>query len=285
MVRNHVSDRMTVATMAHPEATAPRRRQPLLRIGIGLLLGTLALGVGYGTYAYAASPVHVRQPSSTHYHLRMQVVVNGEVEDFGGQEYQKGYPKDLCSAALVEQPIHFHDNRDQFVHIHWKGITGGEVLKYYGWNFIGGLPNALGYKVDDVQSIVKVTTHGNYLPAKPKDAQYYVYTGDETRYQEQAWQEFLEKDLEDFFGKRYSVQYGRTGLARLLIPRAVAHSDPGDAAEDGQPGSETEQDRLARINTLVGNVVIFAQQERPTDEQIKDRFTKLVPLAASTCGG
>jgi hypothetical protein len=32
-------------------------------------------------------------------------------------------------------------------------------------------------------------------------------------------------------------------------------------------------------------VVIFAQNDEPTDEQIRERFNNLVPLHDSTCGG
>lgn len=270
--------------MANTSAS-PTRTQLVLRVIIGLLLGALVLGGVYTAYAYIASPEHVRKPTNAHYHFRMQVLVDGKAEDFGSQEYQKGYPKDLCNAALVEQPIHFHDNKDQFVHIHWKGVTGGEVLKYYGWNLIGGLPSALGYKLDDLGSIEKVTAHGNYLPKRAAGTNYYVYTGDENGYQERKWEDFLNQDLEAFFGKSYGVIDRRPWIVRMLAPKANAHADPADADGDGQSSTETTEERLTRINTLVGNVVVFAQKDRPTDEQIKDRFTKLVPLSDSTCGG
>jgi hypothetical protein len=50
-------------------------------------------------------------------------------------------------------------------------------------------------------------------------------------------------------------------------------------------GNETEQQRLTRINNLIGNVVIFAQDTKPNDQQVKARFNQLVPLSDSTCGG
>ena len=47
---------------------------------------------------------------------------------------------------------------------------------------------------------------------------------------------------------------------------------------------QTEQE-LTELNHVVGNIVIFAQKDRPTNQQVKDRFAHLVPLPQSTCGG
>ncbi len=55
-------------------------------------------------------------------------------------------------------------------------------MKHYGWNYIGGPDNKLGYKVDDLKSIKSVPIHSKTLPAVPKDASFYVYTGDEHTY-------------------------------------------------------------------------------------------------------
>ena len=52
---------------------------------------------------------------------------------------------------------------------------------------------------------------------------------------------------------------------------------------DEHPSSKSEEE-LTRINNVIGNVVIFAQEKEPTKEQIKARFDNLVPLHDSTCG-
>ena len=126
------------------------------------VIALLIIPLSYAGYVYASSPAVIRDPKLEHYHFRMQVLVNGIAEDFSTQAYQTGYAKDQCNASLPEQPIHFHDNTDQFTHIHWEGMTGGMVMKYYGWNYIGGMSNALGYKLDDLSDPQKVTTHGEY---------------------------------------------------------------------------------------------------------------------------
>jgi hypothetical protein len=54
------------------------------------------------------------------------------------------------------------------------------------------------------------------------------------------------------------------------VPTASAHSD---------------EEHLAQLNDVVGNVVIFAQKDKPTDQQVKDRFTHLIALPESACAG
>lgn len=279
------------------ERNSSPKRRPRLQTGHKIVIGViLAAIIGLGSYAgyiYTASPEVIRNPKLEHYHFRMQILVDGKAEDFGTQAYQTGYAKDQCNANLPEQPIHFHDNKDQFTHIHWEGMTGGMVMKYYGWNYIGGIDGALGYKLNDLADIQKVTTHGNYLPTKPNGAAFYIYTGDENGYQKQSFDDWKNKDLEDFFGKTSNSpaheqnKSGETSVLDLLFPKAYAHGTADDA--DGDDGAttntETDQEKLTRINNLLGNVVIFVQNNEPTDQEIKDRFSNLEPLSDSTCGG
>lgn len=257
--------------------------------GLVLLLAVVGFA-SYAGYIFAASPEVVRNPKLEHYHFRMQILVDGKAQDFGTKAYQTGYAKDNCNANLPEQPIHFHDNKDQFTHIHWEGMTGGMVMKYYGWNYIGGMSNALGYKLDKLSDPQKVTTHGNYLPPKPQQDQVYVYTGDENSYKERNFNDWKSQDLEKFFGVTSNSPAhkinngGSTSLLDKIFPRTYAHGGEDDG-NDGEAGEETEQETLTRINNLLGNVVIFAQKDKPTDQQIKDRFNDLEPLSDSTCGG
>ena len=254
-------------------------------IGLVILIPLMAAGI-----VYASSPQTIRNPKLEHYHFRMQIVVDGKKEDFSEDKYQQDYAKDQCNASLPEQPIHFHDKKDQFTHIHWEGMTGGMVLKYYGWNYIGGLNNALGYKLDDLKDIQKVNTHGNFLPARPTGSKIYVFTGNEKEFNERNPDDFVKQDLEQFFGVTSNApsheinEQNNVSILNKFLPRAASHGGADDGS-DGEPGEESTQEKLTRINNLIGNVVIFAQKDRPTDDQIKDRFSNLEPLTASTCGG
>ena len=170
-------------------------------------------------------------------------------------------------------------------------MTGGMVMKYYGWNYIGGIDGALGYKLNDLSDIQQVTTHGNYLPDVPKDDTFYIYTGDENSYKKQSFEDWKNKDLEDFFGKTSNSpahelnKSGDVSVLDILFPKAYAHGTAEDADGDDGAAAETDQEKLTRINNLLGNVVIFVQKDEPTDQQIKARFNDLEPLTDSTCGG
>ncbi len=259
-----------------------------IKIGAIAFLAVSLIPLSYASYIYAASPAVIRNPQLEHYHFRMQVVVDGTAENFAEDKYQQDYAKDQCNGNLTEQPIHFHDEVDQFTHIHWEGMTGGMVMKYYGWNYIGGIDKALGYKLDDLGDIQKVNTHGNFLPEISDDKNLYVYTGDENDYQEKNFDDWINQDLEDFFETTSNFPAHelnkQSSLLDSLFPKAYAHNGVDDG-DDGEPGEETEEERLTRINNLVGNVVIFAQDTQPTDQEIRERFNNLEPLTDSTCGG
>ena len=258
-----------------------------IKIIIGIFIAVFIFAAAYFAYIFASSPDVIRNPKMEHYHFRMQIVVDGKAENFGEKNYQEEYSKEQCNANLVEQPIHFHDDKDQLVHIHWRSMTGGMVMKYYGWNFIGGLNNALGYKMNDLSNIQHVTIHGNYLPSIAKDAKFYIYTGDETGYSERSFSDWRDNDFEDFFGKTSNFpKADQVSILNLLLPAAAAHGTANDSdGDDGPTTTTAETERLTRLNNLLGNVVIFVQNDAPTVDAIKAKFNNLVPLTDSTCGG
>lgn len=250
---------------------------------VGFLLPALLFI--YGLPALA-TPGHIRVPQYDHYHFRTQIVVDGQPVNFAEDKFQQTYPG-ACSEEISESPIHFHDGLDQITHIHWDGITGGEVLKYYGWNFIGGRNDSLGTRFDTgFGKVANVPILGNLLPAIPEGSNFYVYTGDQDQYTRREWNDFLNQDLEYFFGKKVQmVQAGGFDLSALLFKKASAHAGHDHSADATLTNTDLSQEQLEQINNLIGNVVIFVQPNEPSDEQIKERFNNLVPLQPSACGG
>ncbi|HEX6462612.1 MAG TPA: hypothetical protein VFZ58_05110 [Candidatus Saccharimonadales bacterium] len=256
----------------------------LLLLIIGVVSLLLLAFVGY---VFFKSPAAIRFPQFEHAHFRMQLLVNGKAENFGHEAYQASYKPQQCSDELTKEPIHFHDKKDQFVHLHWKKLTGGMVLKYYGWNKIGGLEEVLGYRFDGVWHFQPVPIYGSVLPALSKDTTLYVYSGDETHFKRRDLNDFLLQDVETFFNKASNVQPEESiSWFDALSSKVIAHDDeaPGLKAETTK-NPEKSPEELTRINNLLGNVVLFAQKDEPTQEEIKARFAKLVPLSDSTCGG
>lgn len=256
----------------HAAPASSDRLTRILRLVVGVVLAVIVLGGAWYAYAFAISPEAVRHPKSTHFHFRMQVINGGTAVNFAEDKFQTEFNKDICTAVITKEPFHFHDHLDQFVHVHWAGMTGGLLLKYYGWNLIGGTDGTLGYEFAGATVPKRLPVHGQALPAPPRDAKYYIYEGNADGYREKSWSDFLHQDLRTFFG-------GQSGRAEhrwydAIVPVASAHGD-----------GDSDEARLSELNDVLGSVVIFAQKDKPSDAQIKDRFNHLVPLPQSSCGG
>lgn len=247
----------------------------VLRAVIGTIAVALLLAGAWYGWAYVTSPAAIRQPLTDHKHIRLQVINNGQPVDFSKEPFQTPYQKDFCNAALTKEPFHFHDGKDQFIHLHWLRLTGGLLLKDYGWNFIGGTNDVLGYRFDKLPWTTPVAIHGRALPAPPAGTKYFIYTGNQSGYQERNWDEFLHQDLVTFL----SGQPQQTSWLDWLAPAASAHGD------EDHSGAATSEQQLIQLNDLIGNVVIFAQKDRPTDAAVKARFEHLEPLPQSSCAG
>ena len=250
-------------------------------IGLGVGIGALVLfsGAIYGA-VYASTPESIRNPTFEHYHFRTQISVNGAPVDFTSEAFQSQTPQ-ACSSEPPETPIHYHDGVDQLTHVHWSGMTGGQYLKYFGWNMIGGSDDSMGYMYSDGPFAMKqLPIHGNSLPVVPEGSNYYVYVGDENDYEQKAFSNFLTQDFEVFFGKQSNLKQNQetSFVERLFFPSAYAHGGVDD-------GHDLDDAELQKINNLLGNVVIFVQPGEPTDTEIMQKFNNLVPLENSICGG
>jgi hypothetical protein len=251
--------------------------------GTSIVVGLLILAGGWYGYVYASTPAHIRKPTYQHYHFRTQILVDGKAVDFSTDKFQKEIATSTsCSAAVGSAPIDFHDKMDQLTHVHWNGMTGGEFLKDFGWNYIGGNDAVLGQRYDNGLKPSPVKIYGKLLPTIPKNVNFYVYTGDKEHHQQKSWNEFLNQDIESFFGKKSNIGHSQGlsfNVSNWLFPKAYAHGGVMD-----EHTSNKSEEELTRINNVVGNVVIFAQQDKPSTKQIQDRFNNLVPLHDSTCG-
>ncbi len=245
-----------------------------------LVGGVVLVLLGYGLL-FAVTPAAIRQPKAAHEHLRLQIVNGGQAISFVGDEYQTAFDKDVCSAALTKEPIHFHDKLDQFVHLHWAGMTGGLLLKHYGWDFIGGLPDTLGYRFNQGLVPQRVAIHGPALPRPVAGARFYVYVGDQNRFEQRRWDKFLHQDLKTFLS---DTAADRLAWWQQLVPAAWAHGQEVHSTSH-EATDAAHQQELLRINNVLDNVVIFAQKQKPTDEEVKQRFAQLIALPESSCGG
>jgi hypothetical protein len=264
------------------------------KVKIGLVIAAVLILSALGLYGslYVFTSPSIRQPTFTHHHFRMQLIIDGEKVDFGEDRFQEPTPGgNICNAGLTETPIHFHDNKDQIVHIHWGGISGGQVLKYYGLNLIGGNDDHLGYQFEDAVYQKRVDINGRHFgniqeEILQENKELFVYTGDENSFNRVESKDFLDKTLEDFFEADLPYQKPSQTTDNLLtfwsLPvTAHEHQDQ----ENHEDQEEYTQEELKELNHLIGNVVIFVQDQEPTEDQVKERFDNLEPLAQSICGG
>jgi hypothetical protein len=266
------------------------------------LIAILAAPISYAVMVYSLTPSYLRKPQVAHHHFRLQLIIEGNKVNFADSGYQETYEKNICSGGLTKTPLHFHDGQDQIVHIHWADLTGGDVLKYYGMNRVGGFDDTLGYRIDKSNWPEKINIKGKIIPSSNKEM--FVYTGTDEEYTKREAKNFLNKDLESFFGKKSKITQAQEAektssiLDNLWSLKTEAHGN-GDGhdynvSDTAKPVATTDsngnktaptQEELEDINDLIGNVVIFIQDSEPTNEQVKDRFDHLQALQPSVCGG
>lgn len=235
----------------------------------------------------APSTKNIQEPQLAHHHLRMQMIVDGEFQHFNTGEYQQDYAKDGCSGDITESPIHFHDNDGQMLHIHWADITGGQVLKYYGLNYIKGDDDKLGVRKDEDGNKVDVPIRGNLLPEPNKDSKVWVYISDDSNedgYVKYDTNKFLKTDFEEIYGIE-STAYAHS----VDIHDENMNDDTSmEGEDDTSPYSEEPeftQDQLSQLNNVLGDLVIFIQNEEPSNDKITNRFNDFEQLGKSICGG
>jgi hypothetical protein len=268
------------------------------RVFCGLVLTiSIILGASFFITSKIISSDNINYPKVDHIHFRMQYIYHGAAENFADSRYQEPYEKNQCSGRITESPIHFHDNVDQIVHVHWKNITGGQVLKYYGLNKIGGLDNLLGFRWDEIRQNYRLTNiniYGKLLPQPTAEDKIYIYTGEKGNFTKRSVEDWTEQTLEVFFNKKsqLSAQFNILGSieaqAQTLpktgqVQQASNSNTVLDSLTENQ--SQPSEDELEQINNLLGNVVIFVQQDEPTEVEVANRFDMLQPLSLSTCGG
>ena len=259
----------------------------ILVISLSSLLVLFVLSL---TTLHFVTPSRLAYPKQDHFHFRLQYVFHGQAEDFGSPRYQIEYIKDVCSGLLTESPIHFHDKKDQIVHLHWRGITGGDVLKFYGNNRVGGLDNIMGYKLDQMLSsspkITQIPIHSTSLPKPSGSDKYYIYTGDKSQFQKKDIQDFTNKTLEEFLGQNSKtrvefeevekLEKSKTSFNPLTI-QAQAHSgqehktlDEAQLHELNLKKTEAEKVAVVALNNQVSLSSVSSSSPTKTEEELKE---------------
>jgi hypothetical protein len=262
--------------------------------------------VGYSIVRFGLSQDNISYPAKDHAHFRMQYIYRGKAENFADTKYQTPYEKGLCDANLSKEPMHLHDNKDQVVHLHWAKVTGGQILKNYGLNLIGGQDDKLGYQLYELTkfNVTPIPIFGKALPQPESNDKLWIYSGEKDNFKTRSIEEFKNQDMETFFGtvsqeRLDQEKYGEK-ISFFKPVKVSAHGESSEhakelvvnsTAQNGETGSPLQnnqnktEEELKEINNLLGNVVIFVQATEPTQDQVKRQFDVLEPLSLSTCGG
>jgi hypothetical protein len=273
----------------------PLFKKVLIFLGIIFTIFAILLGI-----AFWLTPINFALAKQDHSHFRMQYIFRGQAEDFGSPRYQVDYVKNICSGALTESPIHFHDNKNQIVHLHWQKVTGGEVLKFYGLNRIGGLDDFMGLKIDDLAKFkfTPLPIHSKSLPKPTGDDKFWVYTGDKNSPQKRTIEDFTSQDIETFLGKNSKVRIDQeeyqkqkssleilqkyiTGGINVDAHTGIDHANQSDAQKHEAETKLAEQEKanIERLNnaaatkiTAQTNIENTSSVVAPvvTDEELKD---------------
>lgn len=208
-----------------------------------LVTGLLSLLFFVFLTMFLLTPSNFQKPLMDHSHFRLQYIFQGQIEDFATPRYQVDYIKDVCSGALTESPIHFHDNKGQIVHLHWQKITGGQVLKFYGLNKIGGIDGIMGWKLDDLAKfkLTQIPIHSQSLPKPKGNDKFWVYTGEKDKFEKRNFEEFVKTDLETFFGQTSIIRQNQEEEEKLKKQSEIFFGIKVQAHSGIDHANETEE--------------------------------------------
>ncbi len=239
-----------------------------------------------------SNPDNIAYPEYEHAHIRLSFSYNGVEENFASDKYQEGYSKDQCESGITKTPLHFHDKKNHILHLHWQAITGGQILKYYGLNKIDWFDSYIGIRAskDEEVNLSLIPIHAKALPKLTNEDKLWIYSGSNEKFELKSTDDFLQKDIETLLGIKSTIKESldneKKQSFKLLTANAHSTDDDKETKTQNQNNTITNnQEELKKINNLLGDIVIFAQPEKPSDEKVKEKFSNLEPLSESTCGG
>ena len=259
-------------------------------LSIALVSIVLILSIVYSTLRFGLSKENISFPTKDHSHFRIKYIFNGQEENFGSPRYQTEYTKDICNGTLTEAPLHFHDNKTDYQHEHWAMMTGGEMLKFYGLNYIGGLGGYMGFELDKFPQIIPVPIHSNSLPQPRLNDKFWIYTGIEKpdnggnwEVKTRTFEEFISQDFETFFGKESQVRkdiekYGVVYLNLFDLISVQAHGGIEHKTLDEERKHVLELGEKANTDKLNNLAITTASQGSSLSNSKSYSETKEVKL-------
>jgi hypothetical protein len=242
---------------------------------IVLFLSLLTIVSTMGLFAFTTfvSRPYFNNPQFTNYHLRLQLVYDGQLIPFTNQNIQEINEFKVCDLSLLTKPIYQNSFNSELFQVNWEGITGGEILKYYGLNLVGGSDNTLGYRFSGLSKPQAIETLKGISVKPTKQQKTFVYQNRQDGYTKIDPLDFLFKDIEVVVKKsNIRLQREQSQPNNFFGIKTLAQSEKPVVQQ------QEFESNLSLDYDLIGNVVVFVEDSEPSEDRIIDRFNNFIPL-------
>jgi hypothetical protein len=251
--------------------------------------------VGFLGFSFA-SPMSVSFPKKETSQIRLLLSIDGNQTNFSTPQFQKPISQ-LCNQDISPYPIGAYNQSSQVLNLHWKDMTGSNILRYYGFNNKGPFKGYMGVNLTNFPNYEAVPILGELLPAPKEDYNYFVYTGNQYSYTQRKRSEFLNKSITDLLDSSNSSKNSIISIntnAQVSkeknenIDKEIIINQtppiPVSSEESSQPSSiQTPAQPKPEEDTVLGTIVVFIQKNEPTQEQVMLKFTNLEQAPVNLC--
>ena len=237
---------------------------------------TVLLGVIFLSYTVISRP-HLIKPVATFFKLKMRIhyqktpleLTQNDITDQSNSN---------CNLVVTEKPFYLDKDKKNVVQVRWEGMTGGELLKYYGFNYLSGLNDLIGVQYRgpfDIKPIRPLSI------SKPTASDIlYVYTGSGKDFKLLNSQNFLYQDLENTL-KKSRLRTKREKESSKLTLYTISVSGEESLGLALKP--QLTDGQLNDINNILGSLEIFIQQDAPSNTDIINSFNSMERLSSESC--
>lgn len=260
--------------------------------GFILLLATIVVIV---VLFLSVSDNNITFPKTTHTHAMIKFYNNGSIYKTNLFNAMSPSDQTLCSGLITSEPIHFHDNVEDIIHLHWDNITGGQVLKYLGANYIGGFNNLMGIRLDRLNKykITPIYTKDKALKPYPESlVKIYIKKVSSTNYEKVSLSDFIKLELSSLDPSYKPTAINNNILSNpknYLWSKARAHNDEGDLDGDGS-SSNSSQSKASKPSSLssvaLPHILFYTNQvDDISEEQLQKDDASFTSTIDSQCNG
>jgi hypothetical protein len=263
----------------------------------GLFILLITISILIPTFLMVSKP-NITYPKTIHTHFMIKLYNNGSIYKTNSLKAMSPSDQTLCSGLITSEPMHFHDNVEDMVHLHWQGITGGQFLKYLGANYIGGFDSILGIRLDKLKElkIIPIRTTDKMIKPYPDSLiKIYIKRVNSEDYENMSLHDFLKLQLSEL-DPVYKASSNNTKephisiLDYFNIESAYAHNDEGDLDGDGNTDSSTNNTVISKptslSSTTMPRILFYMNQANDiSKEQLKKDDSTFTKDIAGQCNG